>query len=231
MAEGRVDVLVVEDEPTLLRIVCDALRAAGFTCAGAADGHEGLRLCCNLSPRVVVTDIMMPAMDGFTLAERIRAVDGEVQILFLSARSSADDVVRGFDTGGNDYLRKPFAMTELLARVRALAARRTKAASASVEFAFGRFRFNTLSWTLSGGAAGDCVLPNREARVLAMLCRRMNEVVDTRTILMEVWGDDSYFNARSLNVFITKLRHRLGEDATVSIVNARGVGYKLQTEN
>lgn len=231
MAENRtdrVDVLVVEDEPTLLRIVCDALRASGFTCAGAADGREGLRLCCNLAPRVVVTDIMMPEMDGFTLAERIRAVDAEVQILFLSARSSADDVVRGFDTGGNDYLRKPFAMTELVARVRALAAR-GMAAPAPVEFSFGRFRFNTLSWTLSGSARGDCVLPNREARVLAMLCRHMNEVVDTRTILMEVWGDDSYFNARSLNVFITKLRHRLEEDGSVAIVNARGVGYRLQT--
>lgn len=224
----RVDVLVVEDEPTLLRIVCDALRASGFTCAGAVDGREGLRLCCNLAPRVVVTDIMMPEMDGFTLAERIRKIDAEVQILFLSARSSADDVVRGFDTGGNDYLRKPFAMTELVARVRALAAR-GMAAPAPVEFSFGRFSFNTLSWTLSGSVHGDCVLPNREARVLAMLCRHMNEVVDTRTILMEVWGDDSYFNARSLNVFITKLRHRLEEDGSVAIVNARGVGYRLQT--
>ena len=231
MAEDRVDVLVVEDEPTLLRIVCDALRAADLTCAGAVDGVEGQRLFFALAPQVVVTDIMMPAMDGFTLAERIRKADAEVQILFLSARSSADDVVRGFDTGGNDYLRKPFAMTELLARVRALAARRTKAEPVPVEFSFGRFRFNTLSWTLSGGAAGCCVLPNREARVLSMLCRRMNEVVDTRAILMEVWGDDSYFNARSLNVFITKLRHRLEEDGSVSIVNARGVGYKLQTKN
>lgn len=230
MEEDRVDVLVVEDEPTLLRIVCDALRAAGFTCAGAADGHEGLRSFFALSPRVVVTDIMMPAMDGFSLAEHMRKADAGVQILFLSARSSADDVVRGFDTGGNDYLRKPFAMTELLARVRALAARSAAAVPAPVEFSFGRFRFNTLNWTLSGSAQGDCVLPNREARVLAMLCRSMNEVVDTRTILMEVWGDDSYFNARSLNVFITKLRHRLEEDGSVSIVNARGVGYKLQVD-
>lgn len=230
MAESKVDVLVVEDEPTLLRIVCDALRAAGFTCAGATDGREGLRLCCDLAPKVVVTDIMMPVMDGFTLAERIRTFDADVQILFLSARSSADDVVHGFDTGGNDYLRKPFAMTELLARVRALAARGSKSAPAPVEFALGCYRFNTMSWTLAGPSGETCVLPNREARVLTILCRHMNEVVDTRTILMEVWGDDSYFNARSLNVFITKLRHRLSEAPSVSIINARGVGYKLQVD-
>ncbi len=94
----------------------------------------------------------------------------------------------------------------------------------------GCYRFNTMSWTLAGPSGETCVLPNREARVLTILCRHMNEVVDTRTILMEVWGDDSYFNARSLNVFITKLRHRLSEAPSVSIINARGVGYKLQVD-
>lgn len=229
--DSAVDVLVVEDEPTLARILCDALRAGGFSCEAASDGREGLGMFFRLGPKVVVTDIMMPALDGFSLVERIRGSDSSVQILFLSARSSADDVVRGFDLGANDYLRKPFAMTELIARVKALVMRHPAAAEAALpaEFRIGRFVFDTARWTLSDGCRRE-VLPNREARVLAMLCRHMNEVVDTRSILMEIWGDDSYFNARSLNVFVTKLRHRLAADGSVRIVNARGVGYRLQID-
>ena len=227
MAESKVDVLVVEDEPTLLRIVCDALRAAGFTCAGAADGREGLRLCCDLAPKVVVTDIMMPVMDGFTLAERIRTLDADVQILFLSARSSADDVVHGFDTGGNDYLRKPFAMSELVVRVKALVGRNRVARQQSdTHYRIGRFEFDVARQRLNDGDHTQ-ELSAREADILKLLCEHADEVVPTPLILQRIWGDDSFFNARSLHVFITRLRRRLSSDPSVQIVNARGVGYKL----
>jgi DNA-binding response OmpR family regulator len=226
----KIKLLLVEDEATLAGIIADTLNDRGFEVTIAGDGETGLRRFRTAQPDVVVTDIMMPCMDGFTFVEHLRRSGVRVPVLFLSARSSADDVVRGFETGGNDYLRKPFAISELVVRVKALLGRGGEEQDERERvFPIGSFAFDVSRGTLSGG--GVCVeLSARETELLARLVRRVGEIVPTRTLLLDIWGDDSYFNARSLHVFITKLRARLSADLSVSIVNARGVGYKLMVE-
>lgn len=223
----KIRLLLVEDEHTLAEIIADTLGEKEFDVTVAYDGVEGLRQFDACRPDVVVTDIMMPGMDGFSFVDELRRRSSDVPVLFLSARSAVDDVVRGFETGGNDYLRKPFAMSELVVRVRALVGRsRSAHPDADRIYEIGRFRFDTGRQTLSDG---DRVqeLSAREAGVLEILCSRMGETVPTQLILKRVWGDDSFFNGRSLHVFITRLRHMLSSDSSVQIVNARGVGYKL----
>lgn len=223
----KIRLLLVEDEHTLAEIIADTLGEKEFDVTVAYDGVEGLRQFDACRPDVVVTDIMMPGMDGFSFVDELRRRSSDVPVLFLSARSAVDDVVRGFETGGNDYLRKPFAMSELVVRVRALVGRsRSAHPDADRIYEIGRFTFDTGRQTLSDG---DSVqeLSARESGVLEILCSRMGETVPTQLILKRVWGDDSFFNGRSLHVFITRLRHMLSSDPSVQIVNARGVGYKL----
>lgn len=224
----KIRVLLVEDEQTLADIIADTLSEKDFTVTVAYNGVEGLRAFDRERPQVVVTDIMMPGMDGLSLVAELRRRDPSVPILFLSARSAAEDVVRGFEAGGNDYLRKPFAMSELIVRLRALAGRQAAAEPAArpTPLAVGRFLFDAGQQRLT---LGERVfeLSARETALLAMLCERRGEVVPTQQILQRIWGDDSFFNARSLHVFVTRLRHRLASDPDIRLVNARGVGYKL----
>lgn len=220
--------LLVEDERTLADIIADTLGEKEFDVTVAYDGIEALRRFDEARPDVVVTDIMMPGMDGFSFVDALRRRTADIPVLFLSARSSAEDVVRGFETGGNDYLRKPFAMSELIVRLRALAGRQAAAEPAArpAPLAVGRFLFDAGQQRLT---LGERVfeLSARETALLAMLCERRGEVVPTQLILQRIWGDDSFFNARSLHVFVTRLRHRLASDPDIRLVNARGVGYKL----
>lgn len=224
----KIRVLLVEDEQTLADIIADTLAEKDFTVTVAYNGVEGLRAFDRERPQVVVTDIMMPGMDGLSLVAELRRRDPSVPILFLSARSAAEDVVRGFEAGGNDYLRKPFAMSELIVRLRALAGRHAAAEPSArpAPLAVGRFLFDAGQQRLT---LGERVfeLSARETALLAMLCERRGEVVPTQLILQRIWGDDSFFNARSLHVFVTRLRHRLASDPDIRLVNARGVGYKL----
>ena len=224
----KIRVLLVEDEQTLADIIADTLSEKDFTVTVAYNGVEGLRAFDRERPQVVVTDIMMPGMDGLSLVAELRRRDPSVPILFLSARSAAEDVVRGFEAGGNDYLRKPFAMSELIVRLRALAGRQAAAEPAArpAPLAVGRFLFDAGQQRLT---LGERVfeLSARETALLAMLCERRGEVVPTQLILQRIWGDDSFFNARSRHVFVTRLRHRLASDPDIRLVNARGVGYKL----
>lgn len=224
----KIRVLLVEDEQTLADIIADTLSEKDFTVTVAYNGVEGLRAFDRERPQVVVTDIMMPGMDGLSLVAELRRRDPSVPILFLSARSAAEDVVRGFEAGGNDYLRKPFAMSELIVRLRALAGRQAAAEPAArpAPLAVGRFLFDAGQQRLT---LGERVfeLSARETALLAMLCERRGEVVPTQLILQRIWGDDSFFNVRSLHVFVTRLRHRLASDPDIRLVNARGVGYKL----
>ncbi len=219
-------ILVVEDEPMLARIVCDALRQSGYDAASAPDGERGLAMFSELRPALVVTDVMMPRSDGFRLTRRIRSVDREVPILFLSARSSSDDVVEGFASGGDDYLRKPFAMNELLARIEALLRRREGRRPAGKVYAVGDYTFDAERWMLSRGQERT-KLSAREAAILAMLVEGGDGIVENSRILGEIWGDDSYYAQRSLNVYVTRLRHRLAADRRIEIVSVRNVGYRL----
>lgn len=228
MMNDKIHMLLVEDEQTLADIIADTLGEKEFDVTVAYNGIEGLRRFDERRPDVVVTDIMMPGMDGFSFVDELRRRSTDVPVLFLSARSAAEDVVRGFEAGGNDYLRKPFAMSELIVRLRALAGRHAAAEAAArpAPLAVGRFLFDAGQQRLT---LGERVfeLSARETALLAMLCERRGEVVPTQQILQRIWGDDSFFNARSLHVFVTRLRHRLASDPDIRLVNARGVGYKL----
>lgn len=227
----KTKVLLVEDEPTLAMIIRDTLEAQGFEMLTAGDGEEGLRLIGSERPHIVVADVMMPRMDGFEMVRRMRQTDRLTPVLFLTARSAVGDVVEGFKTGGDDYLRKPFGMQELIVRIEALVSRtamlRTEStANDGDTVMIGPFRLDTIRQQLILDAHIED-LSYREAEILRMLAASHNKVVETRDILMMLWGDDSFFNARSLQVFITKLRRKLAKAPDVKIINVRGVGYKL----
>lgn len=221
-------ILVVEDDATLRRVLCDMLRLRGYDIASADDGVEGLRMVEEHRPHLIIADVMLPRMDGFEMVRRVRALRADVEILFLSALDSAEDVVEGFRSGGHDYLRKPFDMNELMVRIEALLSRHT-AAVPKAQYTIGRYKFNAERETLTLDGAEER-LSTREAAILARLVECRGRVVESRELLVELWGDDSYYNLRSLNVFVSRLRGKLAADDTVTITSIRGVGYKLKAE-
>ena len=224
-----IHVLLVEDEQTLAMIIKDTLEGQGFRIRLAKDGEEGLQCFFHEKPDVLVADVMMPRMDGFEMVRRIRRSDAVTPVLFLTARSAVNDVVEGFELGANDYLKKPFGMQELIVRIKALAGRvlsPTQPPRAQALFEIGDYVFTPRTQQLlHQGTTAE--LSHRESEILRRLCERRDQVVEMRDILLELWGDDSFFNQRSLHVFITKLRHKLNRDKRVRIVNVRGIGYKL----
>ncbi|MCU6769517.1 response regulator transcription factor [Barnesiella propionica] len=219
-------ILLVEDEKNLVRIILDTLVQEGFEIEVAYNGNEGLLKFHEIRPHIIVTDIMMPRMDGFEMVKRIRETDRNTPILFLSARSETDDVVTGFELGCNDYLKKPFGIAELIVRIKALVNKPRVERQCKNFYTLGQYMFNPIAQTLSyQGVLSD--LSHRESEILRHLCENREQVVHTQSILLELWGDDSFFNTRSLHVFITKLRHKLAKDKNIRIVNVRGIGYKL----
>ena len=229
--ESLINVLLVEDEETLALIIKDTLEGQGFFIRLAKDGEEGLRLFFEEKPDVLVADVMMPRMDGFEMVRRIRRQDKQTPVLFLTARSATNDVVEGFELGGNDYLKKPFGMQELIVRIKALLGRASRYPASenhppATEFEIGRYRFNATTQRLSY-LGSETELSHRESEILRRLCENRNEVTPMQDILIDLWGNDTFFNQRSLHVFITKLRHKLSRDERIRIVNVRGVGYKL----
>lgn len=229
----KIKVLLVEDEQTLAMIIKDTLEGQGFLIHTAIDGEEGLRLFFDLPPDVLVADVMMPRMDGFEMVRRIRQTDRRTPVLFLTARSAVNDVVEGFELGANDYLKKPFGMQELIVRIKALMGRACtytpSAESEQILYEIGRYQLDTRRQLLLHEGT-EQELSHREAEILRRLCQNRNSVVNMRDILLDLWGDDSFFNQRSLHVFITKLRHKLAKDEHIRIINVRSVGYKLITE-
>ena len=227
-----IKVLLVEDEETLAMIIRDTLGAQGFDITTARNGEEGLRLFFELRPEVLVADVMMPRMDGFEMVRRIRQSDRLTPVLFLTARSAINDVVAGFELGANDYLKKPFGMQELIVRLKALTGRLTPlpASTSSVNhgewMTIGSYLFNPTTQRLEHAGKTE-TLSYRESEILRRLADNAGNVVNMQNILLELWGDDSFFNTRSLHVFITRLRHHLAKDDTIRIVNIRGIGYKL----
>lgn len=222
-------VLLAEDEIALAKIIKDSLESRKeLQITIATNGNEALELYHKLKPDILVLDVMMPQMDGFTVAKMIRQTDNRTPILFLTARSSVDDLVTGFHLGGNDYLKKPFDMEELIVRILALLNRPIDIQEEKHPdiFTIGQYTFNYPHQTLQISDQTE-TLSHREAEILRMLCQHANDVMHRKPVLLELWGDDSFFNARSMDVFITKLRKKLKADPSVQIVNIRGIGYKL----
>ncbi|MBD8390346.1 response regulator transcription factor [Dysgonomonas sp. BGC7] len=222
----KIEVLLVEDEPALAMIVKDALEKREFHVTCAVNGNEGLELFHKKKPDIVVADIMMPKLDGFSMAQLIRQSDKQTPILFLSAKSKTEDVVQGFEIGGNDYLKKPFGMEELIIRIKSLLNRVQSEVALNKVYQIGSYSFDSLQQQLTHPSKTE-TLSHREAVILERLCANQNNIVENKAILLELWGDDSFFNTRSLHVFIVKLRKKLSEDQRIQIINIRGIGYKM----
>lgn len=220
--------LLAEDDPNLGTLLKDFLEAKGYTVTLAKDGNEALELFLSSSFSLCILDVMMPKKDGFTLAGEIRLKDPAIPIVFLTAKSMKEDTLRGFELGGDDYLTKPFVMEELLLRIRAIL-KRTSSEEISPEkstFSIGKFTLDADNRTLSSDE-GVISLTTKEAALLRLFCQNMHQPVSRSYALKLIWGDDSYFNARSMDVYITKLRKYLKGDEGVRILNLHGEGFKL----
>ncbi len=220
-----IKILLAEDEPSLGQIIKESLETRNFEVLLCADGEEAYTTYKSEKPLLLVLDIMMPKKDGFTLAEEIRKEDQDIPIIFLTAKSLTEDVVKGFNIGGNDYLKKPFSMEELIVRINALLKRR-KNTNSTDPIQLGKFIFDLKKQTLQLDTHIEN-LTHREAHLLHHLALNKNQILDRSTILKKLWGDDDFFNARSMDVFITKLRKKLKLDPSIQIINVRGYGYKL----
>ena len=224
---NKIKILIAEDEQMLAEILSDTLSDRDFDVHLAYDGLQALNAARKEPYDVIVSDIMMPNLDGYSLAKKLRAEGYNTPILFLTARSATEDVVKGFECGGNDFLKKPFAIDELIVRIKALAGRLLAQESAEAVYRIGRYEFIPASRVLRIDHC-ETILPARESEVLLRLCRDLGKTVNTSALLKELWGDDNYFNLRSLNVYITRLRNHFKEDSSVEIESIRGVGYKLK---
>lgn len=225
----RIKILYAEDEEALGMIVCDSLESRGFYVDFHTDGKSALEAFYKETHDILVLDIMMPKMDGFSLAREVRKTNKHVPIIFLTAKSLTADVVKGFELGGNDYLKKPFSMEELIVRIKSLLRRCSINAESELkqtQYDIGIYKFDTISQILSFNGC-EKQLTHRESELLRLLCENKNQVLDRKATLLDLWDDDNFFNARSMDVFITKLRKYLKEDSNVQIINIRTVGYKM----
>lgn len=221
-----ISILLAEDEPSLGQIIKESLETRNFKVFLAHDGVQALEIYQNEAIELLVLDVMMPKKDGFTLVKEIRATNNDIPIIFLTAKSQTKDVVEGFNIGGNDYLKKPFSMEELIVRIHSLLNRSKLQKSNSLNN-LGEYNFDFTKQTLRYKTSEIITLTHREAHLLQHLLNNKNQVLDRSIVLKELWGDDDFFNARSMDVFITKLRKKLKHDASIQIVNVRGFGYKL----
>lgn len=218
-------ILLVEDDSTLSMIVSETLQRDGFSITTASDGEEGLRCFARCGADLIVADVMMPHMDGFEMARKIRQIDRHIPILFLTARSEISDIVEGFELGGNDYLKKPFKMLELIVRIKALLRRNIP--KDAERFEIGRFTLDMSTQTLERPGHHTIQLTIIEARILKELTVNTGTTVEASVLMQMIWQRDDPYSRNSLHGFIHKLRHYLREDDTISILNQRGIGYML----
>lgn len=226
-------VLIVEDDPNLGQILSEYLEIKGLDTTLCKDGEEGLTAYLKGFFNLCILDVMMPKKDGFTLAQEIRNKDKHIPIIFLTAKSMKEDTIKGLKIGADDYITKPFSMEELLLRIKAVM-RRVGNSNAidpnSSVFQVGKYEFNNDKQQLNSG--GEITkLTTKESELLKMLVVNKNKTLQRSIALKNVWGDDSYFNARSMDVYITKLRKLLKKDDSLRILTVHGEGFKLLTEN
>ncbi len=222
---SKVKILYVEDEPFLGRIVKESLEVRDFEVRMITDGNLVLSAFLEMKPDICVLDIMLPHQDGYSIAKNIRQQNASTPIIFVTAKTQTEDLLKGFEMGGNDYLRKPFSMEELIVRVNNLLQLTQKITNGAKEnIKLGQFEFIPLRYELRKGSATK-KLSSREAMLLQVLSENKNAVVTRKDLLMKVWGDDSFFNSRNMDVYITKLRDYLKDDPTIEIITIKGVGY------
>lgn len=225
--EDKLRILLCEDDENLGMLLREFLQAKGFNADLYPDGDKGYKAFIKGKYDLCVLDVMMPRKDGFTLAQEIRNVNSEVPIIFLTAKTLKEDVLEGFKIGADDYITKPFSMEELVSRIIAILRRvRGKKDREVTVYKLGKFTFDTQKQALiiDGGVKK---LTTKESELLALLCSHINEILERNYALKTIWIDDNYFNARSMDVYITKLRKLLKDDPQIEIINIHGKGYKL----
>ncbi len=222
--------LIVEDDPNLGQVLSEYLTMKGYTTHLAQNGEEGMEVFRSEHFNMIILDIMMPKKDGFTLAREIRILNKDVPMIFLTAKSMKEDTIKGLKLGADDYITKPFSMEELLLRIKAIL-KRTTANDAVLNshesvFRFGNCQFNSESQSLLINDKAT-KLTTKESQLLKLLCINFNKTLSRTMALKAIWGDDSYFNARSMDVYITKLRKHLKDDDNIRILTMHGEGFKL----
>ncbi|MFT3826305.1 MAG: response regulator transcription factor [Chitinophagaceae bacterium] len=226
---SKTRILYVEDETFLGKIVKESLESRGFEVTMVDDGAEVMGVFKQMEPDICVLDVMLPNKDGFTIAEEIRDVNEEVPIIFLTAKTQTDDLVKGFSSGGNDYIRKPFSMEELIVRIEnALRFKREGVGIAVTgdEVRLGKYSFHQTRQLLTFSGT-ERKLSFRESELLKLLFKNRDKIIDRKDILNLLWGNDSFFNSRNLDVYITKLRGYLKEDESLEIITIKGIGYRF----
>jgi DNA-binding response OmpR family regulator len=222
-------VLMVEDELVLAEIVRESLESRGFAVMHTASAKDALQFYHEYAPDIVILDVMLPDGDGFEIARQIRNTEVDTPIIFLTSRSLVNDVIQGFESGGNDYLKKPFSLEELIVRMKALLNKNKLATSVKNDvknIRIGDYRFQYPKGILSF-AGTERLLTTRECEILQMLILNCNQILSRQVLLRTFWHNDDYFSGRSLDVFMAKLRKYLKNDPSVGILNIRGQGYKL----
>ncbi len=228
MSTPSTKVLLAEDDENLGSLLKEYLQAKEYETHWVTDGEKASNSFEKNKYDICILDIMMPRKDGFTLAKEIRMTNPEMPIIFLTAKSMKEDVLEGFSIGADDYITKPFSMEELLFRIEAILRRTqgTGGRSKQTEFDIGRYHFDANKQLLSADDK-DQKLTTKESELLRLLCINANNVLERNFALKSIWIDDNYFNARSMDVYITKLRKYLKEDPGIEILNIHGKGYKL----
>ena len=218
-------ILLVEDDSTLSMIVSETLQRDGFEVMTAVDGEDGLKKFARHGADLIIADVMMPRMDGFEMGRHIRQINRNVPLLFLTAKSEIDDIVEGFELGGNDYLKKPFKMLELIVRIKALLRRNVR--DEDNRFEIGDYTLDLSTQVLAHKDNGSIELSLIEAKLLKELIVNVGHTVDASNMMQLVWQRDDPYSRNSLHGFIHKLRHYLRYDPSISLINQRGIGYML----
>ena len=225
--EEKLKILLCEDDENLGMLLREFLQAKGFNADLCSDGEKGYKAFVKSQYDLCVLDVMMPKMDGFTLAQEIRAVNADVPIIFLTAKALKEDILEGFKIGADDYITKPFSMEELVSRIGAILRRvKGKKDKDVTSYKIGKFSFDTQKQILVIDDKQK-KLTTKESELLALLCSHANQILERNFALKTIWVDDNYFNARSMDVYITKLRKLLKDDPSIEIINIHGKGYKL----
>ena len=226
--EEKLKIFFCEDDENLGMLLREYLQAKGYVTDLFSDGEAGYKGFTKGKYDLCVLDVMMPKKDGFTLAQEIRSINPDIPVIFLTAKTMKEDILEGFKIGADDYLTKPFSMEELLLRIEAVLRRSTglKPEDEQEIFKIGKLTFNSKKQTLFDGEE-EQKLTTKESELLRLLCLNVNKVLERNYALKNIWADDNYFNARSMDVYITKLRKHLKKDPSVEIINVHGKGYKL----
>lgn len=225
MTPNKITAILAEDEETLAQIIKESLETRNFKVFNCNNGQEAINTFYELKPDIMILDVMMPIKDGFSVAAEIRKTDKHIPIIFLTAKSQTQDVIEGFKSGGNDYLKKPFSMEELIIRIQALLYRNELLQEETI-LKIGKYSFSRVKQEL---VLQNTVqkLTNRESELLYCLFQNKNRIIERSIILNLLWGNEDFFTTRSMDVFITKLRKKLDQDDSIEIINVRNQGYKL----